>query len=187
MASEMGYICQIDEIAAYIEGELDPARASELDEHFSVCKDCLDELNQQKLFLRGLDHSLQQERELVLPADFAKKVVANAESTVSGLRRPRERFNALFICTALLLFALFAMGGEAGQLFYGALAVFDQLIAVGSLLGHLIFSFFAGIAIIFRSIASQFRIDALILISLAAAFSLFLMLFSRMFLRIRRS
>src|SRR5690349_12215641 len=113
--TEQGNIfnCPSYEIAAYIDGELDQSRELELSMHFAACDVCSQELNQQKQFLCELDAGLKGEIEL--PSDFAKTVIANAESTVSGLRRPRERFNALFICAALSLFALFALGPDAGK------------------------------------------------------------------------
>src|SRR5438445_5520441 len=102
--------CPTDEIAAYIDGEMDAAREFELETHLAACEICSLELNQQKQFLASLNSSLKHEGDLELPANFTKLIVANAESTVSGLRRPRERFNAMFICAGLFLFALFALG-----------------------------------------------------------------------------
>src|SRR5438045_9741833 len=87
--------CPSDEISSYIDGELDPVRALELDIHFAECASCALELNQQKQFLCELDSNLKRDSELRLPADFAKTIAANPESTVSGLRRPAERFNAV--------------------------------------------------------------------------------------------
>ena len=105
-----GFECPSEEIAAYIDGEIELVRESELDVHFAACPICSDELNQQKEFLCRLNSSLKQEGDLELPANFTKLIVVNAESTVSGLRRPRERFNAIFICAGLFLFVLFALG-----------------------------------------------------------------------------
>ena len=140
--------CPSDEISAYIDGELTGPREIELDLHFASCPACNHELNELKQFLRGLDDTLRLEGDLELPKDFTKIVVANAESSVTGLRRPRERFNAIFICAGLSLFILFALGAQAGTLL-------DQIAAVGGFFGHLIYSFFIGLAIIVRSIASQ--------------------------------
>src|SRR6476661_4322513 len=169
MFNEAALQCPSDEISAYIDGELHPTRELELDFHFASCKACNLELNDMKQFLRGLDDSLRIEGDLELPEDFTKIVVANAESSVTGLRRPRERFNAIFICAGLSLFLLFAFGPQAETLF-------DQAAAVGSFFGHLIYSFFIGLAIIVRSIASQsqFGPSAVALMSvLFAGFSLF--------------
>ena len=159
-------VCPIDEIAAYIDGELDVSCESDLQEHFAACSRCRDELNLQKQFLHSLETSLRQENDIVLPADFTKKVVANAESTVSGLRRPRERFNALFICAGLLLFILFALGTDARRVLDSAATVIDQVAAVGTFVGHLVYDFAVGINIVLRGFALQVRPDVF-----AAAFA----------------
>src|SRR5436190_21488783 len=137
--------CPTDEIAAYIDGELSPKREFELDTHFAGCSVCSDELNHQKQFLCQLDSSLKNEKDIDLPVDFAKTIVANAESTVSGLRSTRERFNAVFICAGLFLFVLFASGADAGPMFRGVSDLFEQVMAVGSYFGHLIYSIFIGV------------------------------------------
>jgi anti-sigma factor RsiW len=162
-------LCPSDEISAYIDGELTPQRELELDLHFASCRACNLQLNDLKQFLRGLDDTLRLEGDLELPKDFTKVVVANAESSVSGLRRPRERFNAVFICVGLSLFVLFALGAQAETLL-------DQIAAVGGFFGHLIYSFFIGLAIIVRSVASQSDFGpsaAALLAVLFAGFSLY--------------
>lgn len=179
--------CPSDEIAAYIDGELDLMREFELDAHFATCEACSKELNQQKQFLCELDAGLKSESDLALPVDFTKTVVANAESAVAGLRRPRERFNALFICAALFLFALFALGADAGNLFNGIAVAVEQIAAVGSFFGHLVYSIFLGLAIVVRSFAVQFRFDLVIGLVLIAAICAFLLFASRRALRMLRA
>lgn len=168
--------CPTDEIAAYIDGELNQSRELELDVHFAGCSKCTADLNDQKQFLQSLDLSLKQDKEIDLPENFTKVVVANAESNVSGLRRPSERYNALFVCAGLLLFVLFALGADATRLFDGVVSFAEQVAAVGGFFGHLIYSFFVGLTIIVRSVASQTRFDVTTVIGLSifvAAFSLF--------------
>lgn len=179
--------CPTGEIAAYIDGELDAARALELDAHFMTCSSCSDELNQQKQFLCELDASLKDARDMDVPADFAKTVVANAESTVSGLRRPRERFNALFICAALFLFALFALGTDARSVFSGLATAFEQVLAVGNFFGHLVYSIFLGLAIVVRSLAMQVPFDLVTASVLAAMIVVLVMFMSRRALRMLRA
>lgn len=181
------FLCPTDEIAAYIDGELDSARELELDAHFMACATCSDELNQQKQFLCELDASLRNASELRLPADFTKTIVANAESTVSGLRRPHERFNALFICAGLFLFALFALGTDAKTIFHALAAAFDQIAAVGSFFGHLVYSVFIGLAIVVRSLAAQVKSDMVLAVALAAVMTFLLMFISRRALRMLRA
>ena len=188
MAIESNFnTCPIADISSYIDGEIDLARALEMDTHFAGCDGCARELNEQKLFLRHLDAGLGYEREIELPANFTKSIVANAESTVSGLRRPREIFNASFICAGLLLFVLFAMGAEAGKLFQGLSLIADQVVAVGSFFGHVIYSVFIGVAIVIRAIAGQFRVDVAMLLAVAVAAAVFSLLVSRRSLRERRA
>ena len=179
--------CPSEEIAAYIDGELSPKRELELDAHFIECSACTDELNQQKQFLCQLDLSLKHGNELDLPADFAKTIIANAESTVSGLRRPRERFNALFICAGLFLFVLFASGADAGRMLRGIPVLFEQVMAVGSFFGHLIYSVFIGVSIILRAFAAQVRYDLAIAVALTAVSASALMFISRRAVRMRRA
>ncbi len=179
--------CPTEDIVPFIDGELSLTRELELEAHFSKCAVCLDELNQQKLFLQGLDLSLKHEREMDLPSDFAKVIVANAESTVSGLRRPRERFNAIFVCVGICLFVLFAMGAEAGKVFGGMYVFIDQISAVGEFFGHLIYTFFLGVAIVLRSFAAQLSYDAVMALLLTGLVVALTFLLSRKVLRMRRA
>src|SRR5438045_368220 len=137
--------CPSYEIASYIDGELDAASERAMDAHLSVCGVCSEELNHQKQFLCTLNSSLLDERQIELPADFTKLIVTNAESTVSGLRRPRERFNAVFICAGLVLFILFALGAEAGKEFGIFGSIIEQIAAVGGFFGHIIYAFAVGL------------------------------------------
>lgn len=177
--------CPSADIAAYIDGEFDLTRELQLDQHFSECSVCANELNRQKQFLCELDSSLKHEAAIDLPADFTKTIVANAESTVSGLRRPRERFNALFICAGLVLFVLFALGSDAARVLDGVSLVFEKVIAIGVFFGHCVYSAFLGFAVILRAFAAQFRFEAMIPLFLALCFVVSIMLVSRRLLRIR--
>jgi len=179
------FACPADEIASYIDGELEAAREMELDAHFSECAACADELNLQKHFLNSLEASLKQESEIALPVDFTKHIVANAESTVSGLRRPRERFNALFICAGLMLFILFALGTDAGKVLDGLSTAIDQGAAVGSFFGHFVYSFFLGVTIVLRTFATQIKPEALAAILFAIVVVALLALVSQKVLRMR--
>ncbi len=178
--------CPVDEISAYIDGELAAARELELEAHFVGCRACADELNLQKQFLLGLNSSLKCESELELPANFTRNIVVNAESTVAGLRRPRELYNAAFICAALFLFVLFGLGADAGRVLYAVSTTLEQAAAVGGFFGHLVYSFLLGVAIILRSLASQVTVDGLAAMTLFVVAAGFLTLLSHKVLRIRR-
>lgn len=160
--------CPTGEISAYIDGELTPSREIELELHFAACRECATELNEQKQFLCSLNSSLMNEREIELPADFTRNIVANAESSVSGVRRPRELYNAVFICACLGLFVLFASGADAGKLFGGFYGFAEQAAIAAGLLGRVVYSVFYGAVIVIRSIASALEGDFAIALGVAA-------------------
>ena len=78
-------VCPTGEIAAYIDGELSPREELDLEMHFAVCRLCAAELNEQKKLLCALDFALEDEREIELPENFARVIVAAA-------RKQRQRF-----------------------------------------------------------------------------------------------
>ncbi len=179
--------CPVEEIAAYIDGELDSAREIEVGAHFDGCKECSIELNRQKQFLCGLNNGLRNEAQFELPASFTRSIIANAESSVTGLRHPAERFNALFIIFGLFLFVLFAMGSEAGRLFQGIASAIDQIAIVGGFFGHLVYAVLIGLTIILRSLASQLSFDVTTATAVTTALLMMSLLISRMLLQIRRA
>jgi hypothetical protein len=158
-----------------------------LDAHFYQCAVCTAELNSQKQFLLCLDAGLRDQKEIELPASFAKRVAVNAEAHVSGLRRPSEFFNSIFICIAILLFILFASGADAGKVLSGSYVALDQFLAVAGVLGHLIYDLFLGVAVVIRAFATQFRADVLITILLSCVLAAPTIFLSRRVLRVRRA
>jgi hypothetical protein len=163
--------CPFEDIAAYVDGELTAQRELEVELHFAGCPQCYSELNDQKAFLRALDQTLS-EGDLDLPHDFARVVAANAESSVAGLRRSQERYHALFICAGLSLFVLFALGSQAEN-------VLDQISAVGGFFGHFVYSFFVGIAIIVRNLASRSEFGSSFVVLLSLIFAVLAVFVSR--------
>jgi hypothetical protein len=144
------------EIAAFIDGELSPREELELELHLAVCGSCAVELNEQKKLLCALDYALETDGEIELPANFIKTVVTNAESKVSGLRRPQERSKALFVCAALFLFVLLGLGGETETVLNTFRKFAEQFLAVGGFVWNLIYDVSVGTAIVLRSLSSQF-------------------------------
>lgn len=174
-------VCPRPEIIAYVDGELSAREELDLEMHFAACETCTQELNEQKKLLQALDFALEDERELELPENFTKVVVANAESRVSGLRRPKERFNALFICAALFLLVLLGLGSETEALIAASTKFLEQTFAVGSFFGHLIYDFAIGVTVILKSLCFQFVAHSegsFILLAILLGFSA--VLFSRL-------
>lgn len=152
--------CPSPELSAYLDGELSPTDEMALELHLSGCRLCTDDLNLQKSFLNALDFSFEGEGQIELPKDFTRAVVANAESRVSGLRRPHERRNAALICAALIVFSLFALGSSAGKTLTMAASMLEKVIAVFAATGHLAYDVALGSTIIFRSLSSKFLFDS---------------------------
>jgi len=146
------------EIAAYIDGELSPREELEL--HLAVCKNCGFELNEQKKLLQTLNYVLESEKEIELPDNFTKVIVASAESKVSGLRRPQERFKALFVCAALFTLGVLGLGAETGTVFNAFARFAEQSLAVGSFVWNLIYDVSIGAAIVLRSLSHQIVYDS---------------------------
>lgn len=147
--------CPRAAIAAYVDGELAATEELALEMHLVGCPVCKGELNQQKQLLHALDFALETEHELELPADFTKTIVANAESCVSGLRRPNERFTALFICAALFLLVIVGLGHETETVFASTGKIFDRFVAVGGFFTHLTYDVALGMTVILRSLCTQ--------------------------------
>ncbi len=180
--------CPREEIAAYVDGEISPREELELEMHFANCKICAEELNSQKTLLCALDSFCLNEREIELPENFTKVIVATAESNVSGLRRPQERRKALFICSTLFLLVLFALGSEPNAYLATFWKFAEQFVAVGSFIVHLIFDLVVGITIVLRFLGHHFVFSSAATFGLIAVlFVISLLTLSRLVLRYNRA
>ncbi len=112
--STSDYICETENIAAYIEGDLEPALTSALEEHLKECAHCASELRAQRLFMCELDSALASPFDLEVPANFARVVAVNAKSDMRGMRDSSEHARALRFCIILGL-AAFALLGFASS------------------------------------------------------------------------
>ncbi len=181
-------LCPSPDISAYIDGEMAPHDEIRLEMHIADCRVCRDDLNLQKTFLNALDSSIEAADHIELPADFTKSVVANAESRVSGLRRPHERRKAALICVALAVFSLFALGSNAERSFAAAAGIAEKFLVLTGSVGHFAYDIALGSAIVFRSLALGLVFDsnaifAFVLLLLVLS----LYLFSRLLGEFRRT
>src|SRR5688572_7256616 len=131
--------CPSPEISAYIDGELSSADEMRLELHIAGCKTCNDDLNLQKSFLIALDSSLEDAQDIELPSNFTKSIVTNAESGVTGLRRPKERRSAALICVSLIAISVLALGSNANRTFAASAAVAEKVIAIVESVLHFIY------------------------------------------------
>ena len=178
--------CARADIAAYIDGELAPREELELEMHLAVCESCAEELNEQKKLLCALDFALEEEK-FELPENFTKIVIANAESSVSGLRRRNERFNALFICLALFLLVFAVLGNEAESALFTSGKFIDKFLAIGAFISHLIYDIAIGTIVVLRSLLAQFVYNSAAFLALIViVFGFSALVFSRLLSRYRR-
>ncbi|MBX3283153.1 MAG: zf-HC2 domain-containing protein [Acidobacteria bacterium] len=150
-----GLDCKEFDLAGYVDGELDTRMDCAIEGHLAGCSLCRDELNAQKQFLQMLETGLRlPDTDLELPTDFTKKIVSTAENNVVGLRPWKERFNAVFIISSLLLFSLFVLGADGAALISAAGALLHKLVAVGAFATQMAYSFLIGVVVLVRSLVS---------------------------------
>ena len=180
--------CPRTEIAAYIDGELSPRGELEIERHFAVCPPCKAEFNEQKKLLCALDFAFVGEKEIELPENFTKTIIINAESNVKGLRCPKERSRALILCAVLFLLIILGLGSETETVFSTFAAFFEQVWAVGSFVGHLVYDIAIAVTTILRLMGSQFIFNSTFAIVAWGIFLIaFLFMLSRLMLRANRS
>lgn len=181
-------VCPSREIAAYIDGELSPREELDLELHFAVCAACQSKLNEQKKLLCVLDFALENEQEIALPENFTKVIVTTAESKVSGLRHPQERFKAFFICAALFFLVLLGLGNEAENVLNTFGKFGEQILVVGGFVFHLIYDIAFALAVILRSLSHQIVFNPDFSIALFGIFMVIsLFALSRLAVRYNRS
>ena len=105
-------ICDGENVAAYVDGELSGAVLEGFEQHLEACVTCADELRLQRQLLCTLDVAFNNQPGFDLPNNFARVVTARAENDLSGMRNRRERRRAIQIC-ALLALVTFGLLGAA--------------------------------------------------------------------------
>ena len=147
-------IAKSEEIAAYLDGELEATAHTQFEQHISLCLPCAEQMREQKRLLCALDFALGGESALLPapPANFAKVVAAHAQSDMGGMRAHSEHKRALWLC---------AMLATASALLLGAAALSESVVAplraitkpLAMMVGffwHTIYNATAGVVVISR-------------------------------------
>ncbi|HEY6187546.1 MAG TPA: zf-HC2 domain-containing protein [Pyrinomonadaceae bacterium] len=146
--------CGNEEIAAYLDGELDSAAHSSFEQHVKECSSCAEQLREQKRLICALDFALGGEAALPLPpADFAHIVAARAQSDMRGLRAHAEHKRALFLCVGLAIISALLIGGAVAlneSVLAPLQAMMKPVATVIGFLLHTLYNAGAGLAIISR-------------------------------------
>lgn len=121
--------CQLEDVAAYLDGELDGAALETFEEHLKACPDCTAELRTQRQLLCTLDFAFNQPRSFELPRDFTRVVAAHAENDLSGMREWPERRRALQLCAVLALVSFALLGAASRTLVFDPVRSFLRVTA----------------------------------------------------------
>ncbi|HJZ79152.1 MAG TPA: zf-HC2 domain-containing protein [Pyrinomonadaceae bacterium] len=105
--------CQLEDVAAYLDGELSGAGLTHFEAHLQTCGDCASELRAQRQLLCTLEVAFNGSRSFSLPKNFARVVTARAESDLSGMRNRSERRRAAKLCAVLALVSFALLGAAA--------------------------------------------------------------------------
>jgi anti-sigma factor RsiW len=143
--------CQLEDVAAYLDGELNGIALETFEAHLKTCPECGAELRAQRQLLCTLDFALSESRPFALPHNFTKVVAAHAETDLSGMRKKGERRRALQLCAVLALVSFGLLGAAARTLVFDPARSFVRV--AGSLLGLLwqtVYDFGTGIAVIVK-------------------------------------
>jgi anti-sigma factor RsiW len=148
-------VCPRDDIAAYVDGELSPDASAVLELHIDDCGICRRSLRQQRQLLAALSASLRVEEDVELPGNFARVIVSNAQSSVSGLRRPGELFTSVFICAVLFLVAILSIGPDLPIVASALTVAGENLLALGSYLLKFSLCIAYALAVVVRTLGSH--------------------------------
>ena len=143
--------CQLEDVAAYLDGELSGVSLEAFEAHLKTCLDCVAQLREQRQLLCTLEAALNDSRPFELPHDFTRVVAAHAEHDLSGMRKKSERRRAVQLCAMLALISFALLGASARTLVFDPIRSFLRV--TGSLLGLLwqtVYDAGTGIAVVVR-------------------------------------
>lgn len=143
--------CPVEDVAAYLDGELSGAAQQTFENHLANCPDCAAELRQQRQLLCTLEAAFTRTSRFDLPKNFTRVVAAHAEGDLNVARNKSERRRALKLCAVLALAAFALLGAAARALVFQPIRRSGQVAAlVFDLLWQTMYDAAVGVAIILR-------------------------------------
>jgi hypothetical protein len=147
--------CLNDDIAAYLDGELDAPANARFEAHVGMCNLCAGRLREQRALLCELDFMLEQDPALALPDNFTELITVRAQADMRGARDPAEHWRAVRWCGLLGATALVLLGGAWRETVWQPLRQFLQLCgAVLEFAGNALYDAGAGLAFLSRNVSS---------------------------------
>lgn len=154
-------ICESDQIAAFVDDELEPARRLAFEQHVRGCDSCAEELRAHRTFMRELDTALAARFDLEVPPDFAKVVAVHAENDMRGVRDRAEHRKALRYCIVLGLVAFALLGVASSRAVLASIqSFFKAIFGIISLFGKTIYDALAGFSVLVRVVRRSVVGDA---------------------------
>lgn len=142
--------CRTEDVAAYLDGELDGAASESFEAHLKTCACCATELRAQRQLLCTLDLAFS-ERSFELPRNFSRVVATHAESDLSGMRKKSERRRAFQLCALLALLAFALLGTASRALVFQPTRSFLRIAgSLFDLAGRALYDAGTGVAVIVR-------------------------------------
>ena len=122
--------CQLEDVAAYLDGELTGVALDTFEQHVRSCAGCAVELRTQRQLLCTLDVAFNDASSFHLPNNFARVVTAHAENDLTGMRNRGERQRALQLCAVLALVSFGLLGAATRSIVFDPLRSFFRVTRV---------------------------------------------------------
>ncbi|GAC1406093.1 MAG: hypothetical protein NVSMB56_20130 [Pyrinomonadaceae bacterium] len=145
-----------EHVAAYLDGELDSEMNAAFECHIKICVACMSELAAQRRLLCVLDAAIRaDEKEMLLPRDFARTVTARAQTDMRGLRNRTEHRRAFVLCGMLAFIVVAFIGMTAFEDVWSSVTMIARL-AFGavSVVAQALLTICAGVAVVLRVVGS---------------------------------
>ncbi|HYW69779.1 MAG TPA: zf-HC2 domain-containing protein [Pyrinomonadaceae bacterium] len=102
--------CQLQNVAAYLDGELTGLPLDQFEQHLKECSSCAQELRVQRQLLCTLEVAFGNSHSFDLPEDFTRVVTARAENDLRTIRHRHERKRAVQLCAILAAVSFVFLG-----------------------------------------------------------------------------
>lgn len=119
--------CQLEDVAAYLDGELSGDELGRFEDHLKSCVRCDAELRAQRQLLCTLEMAFSDSRTFDLPNNFTRVVTARAENDLTGVRNKREGRRALQLCAVLALITFGLLGAATRVIVWDPLRSFFRV------------------------------------------------------------
>ena len=155
----------LDHIYAYVDGALDAAAETLVEEHTADCGACRAMLAEEIAFQNTLRGSIAANGIPNIPDEFLSATVARARTDVTGLTRPRNLAVAVLLVLTLLALAVAAANWVPANGIFGS-AVGSALVVAGYV-GRMIVDIVFGVAVVGHKISASLPVAAQALIGSA--------------------